>query len=237
MNTTDKFKGFPEKGLKFLKNLAANNNKEWFEDNKEVYRQQLVAPSLSFITEFGQLLQKKLSPDIVFDTRTNGAGSLFRIYRDVRFSKDKSPYKTHLGVLFWEGEGKKMANPGYYFHLEPGGAVIYAGQYIFDKQTLQKYRSAVADEERGSELEKAIQKVKKAGYEISGQHYKRVPRGFAPDHPREELLRYNGLYAQSPAIKVAELTSPQLIKACLEHCKNMAPIQEWLVNLKQESVR
>jgi len=225
------FAGFPPEGLRFLADLAANNNKAWFQENKEIYKEQLVAPSLSFITEFGQFLQKKLSADIVYDTRTNGAGSLFRIYRDVRFSKDKSPYKTHLGILFWEGEGKKMENPGYYFHLEPAGSVIYAGQYMFDKQTLQNYRNAVADDERGTELEKAIQKVKKSGYEIGGQHYKKVPRGFAPDHPREELLRYNGLYAKSPGIEISELTSPQLIKVCLEHCKRMSPIQDWLVKL------
>lgn len=225
------FTGFPSKGLKFLKDLAANNDKAWFEENREIYESQLVTPALFFIVEFGQLLQERISPDIVYDTRTNGAGSMFRIYRDVRFSPDKSPYKTHVGIFFWEGRGKKMDNPGYYFHLEPGGAVMYAGKYQFEKDQLIAFRDAVADSRKGVELVKAIAAVKKTGYEIGEVHYKKVPRGYDPDHPRAELLRHNTLYAKSSPIALKDVSSSRLLDICLDHARNMDPIQRWLVGL------
>lgn len=223
------FSGFPEQGLDFLKGLVANNNKPWFEENRQVYKDHLVAPAIGFITEFGRLLQKRISADIVYDTRTNGSGSMFRIYRDVRFSPNKEPYKTHVGIFFWEGPGKKMENPGYYFHLEPGGAVMYAGKYEFGKDALSAFRDAVADNKKGAELERAIATVKKAGYEIGEIHYKKVPRGYDPAHPRAELLRHNTLYAKSPVIDVKNVTSPALLDICLEHSRNMEPLQRWLV--------
>ncbi|MBN2379952.1 DUF2461 domain-containing protein [candidate division WOR-3 bacterium] len=228
----DEFQGFPDKGLAFLRDLTANNNKTWFEENREVYKSQLVTPALAFISEFGQLLQKRVSADIVYDTRTNGAGSLFRIYRDVRFSPDKSPYKTHLGIFFWEGPGKKMDNPGYYFHLEPGGALMYAGKYQFSPDQLAVFRDAVADKEKGTELERAIDAVKKAGYAVGDIHYKKVPRGYDPAHPRSELLRHNTLYARSPVIPAKVVSSSRLLDICLEHCKRLSPLQGWLLKLR-----
>lgn len=228
-----KFSGFPEKGLEFLKGLTTNNNKAWFEENREVYIEHLAAPALAFITEFGKLLQNYISPDIVYDTRTNGSGSLFRIYRDVRFSADKSPYKTHVGIFFWEGAGKKMENPGFYFQLEPGGAVMYAGKYQFDKDQLIAFRDAVVDDKKGAELERAIAAVKKAGYEIGEVHYKKVPQGYDPAHPRAELLRFNTLYAKSPVIPVEIATTSQLLNVCLEHAIAMDPLQRWMVELKK----
>lgn len=228
----DNFKGFPEKGLEFLANLTRHNEKSWFEANRGVYEESVVAPALTFITEFGALLQKEISKDIVYSTRTNGSGSLFRIHRDVRFSADKSPYKTHVGIFLWEGPGKKMSNPGFYFHLESGGAFMYAGKYEFSKEELQDFRDAVADDKRGRELEKAIAAVRKSGDYITGDvHYKRVPAGYAPDHPRAELLRHNTLYAKSPPIPVKTINSPKLLDLCLEHSKNMDPIERWLVKL------
>ncbi|NLI98265.1 DUF2461 domain-containing protein [bacterium] len=224
------FKGFPQKGLDFLANLARHNEKGWFEANRNAYQEFLVAPALAFIADFGTLLQKKISKDIVFSTRTNGSGSLFRIYRDTRFSADKTPYKTHVGVFFWEGPGKKMTNPGFYFHLEFDGAFMYAGKYEFSTQELHKYRDAVANDKSGKELEKAIASVRKSGeYETAAEHYKRVPAGYTPDHPRAGLLRQNTLFAKSPLIPVKSITSPKLLDVCLEHSKNMDPLLRWLV--------
>ncbi len=226
------FRGFPQKGLDFLANLVKNNEKTWFEANKNIYEEFLVAPALAFITDFGKLLQKEISRDIVYNTRTNGSGSMFRIYRDTRFSADKSPYKTHVGIYFWEGPGKKMSKPGFYFHLESNGALMYAGKYEFSKEELQKFRDAVADDKKGKELEKAIGFVRKAGdYETGDVHYKRVPQGYAPDHPRAELLRHNTLYAKSPSISVKVITSAELLDVCLEHSRNMDPLERWLVKL------
>ena len=92
------FKGFSDAGLQFLADLRANNNREWFNEHKPIYRDEIVEPALDFIVDFGGRL-RAIYPDLNFDTRTNGAGSLMRIYRDTRFSKDKTPYKTNVGIV------------------------------------------------------------------------------------------------------------------------------------------
>src|SRR5210317_2244799 len=93
------FPGFPRAARRFLADLAANNDRAWFNDHKDVYKEQLVAPALDFVTVMGRKLART-APEVVADPRSNGSGSLFRIYRDTRFSKDKTPYKTHLSMHF-----------------------------------------------------------------------------------------------------------------------------------------
>jgi uncharacterized protein (TIGR02453 family) len=195
----------------------------------------LLEPALAFVVALGQRL-KELSPYIIYDTRTNGSGSLMRIYRDVRFSKDKTPYKTHVTMMFWEGAGKKTQNPGFYVRIEPAGASIFVGQHIFSRPTLAAYRDAVVDETTGTELEAAIEAVRVAGaYQVGGEHYKRVPRGYGPEHERSGLLRYNGLYAFAPRVGAQHLTSPDLVDLCFEHCRYMAPLHRWLVKLAKQA--
>ena len=105
------FSGFPEEAARFLTQLSENNNRDWFNARKQVYANTIVTPAIAFVEAMGERL-KYLSPHIQYDTRTNGQGSLMRIYRDIRFSKDKSPYKTWIGIRFWEGAGKKSELPG-----------------------------------------------------------------------------------------------------------------------------
>ena len=107
---SNQFNGFLAAGLQFLADLEVNNEKEWFEAHKDVYQSQLLEPATNFITAVGERLQS-ISNQIRYDTRTNGSGSLMRIYRDTRFSKDKTPYKTAVSGMWWQGEGKKMENP------------------------------------------------------------------------------------------------------------------------------
>ena len=226
----DKFTGIPATGLNFLKDLAENNNREWFEANKHIYQDHLQAPTLAFIVELGERL-KAISEDIHYDTRTNGSGSLMRIYRDTRFSKDKTPYKTNITLMFWEGDGKKTENPGFGLRYDLDGAGLMVGMHGFPKPTLSAYREAVLDDQLGEELVAAVEKVKKAGdYTIGGEHYKRVPRDLPADHERADWLRYAGLYAYSPQITVDDLTSSRLVDKCFAQFEKMAPIQRWLVN-------
>ena len=233
MTTVPTFSGFPQEGLQFLADLAANNNRDWFEVHKVDYRTHLLEPAQAFVAALGQRLQT-LSPHIVYDTRTNGGGSLMRIYRDTRFSKDKTPYKTHLLMAFWEGAGKKMENPGFFIDVEPSGAVVFVGQHVFPKPILSAYRDAVVDEKMGAELAEALDEVNGvSGYTTGGEHYKRVPRGYDAEHERADLLRYNGLYALSSPIAPEGITSPDLVEVCFEHCRNMAPLHRWLVALAQ----
>jgi uncharacterized protein (TIGR02453 family) len=227
------FSGFPPAGLQFMAELADNNNREWFNERKQVYLDHIVAPAVAFVQTAGEQLQF-ISPGIQFDTRTNGQGSLMRIYRDTRFSKDKTPYKTWVGLVFWEGAGKKTENPGFYFGFDTSGGRLHTGVHGFQKELLAAYREAVADDDSGAELEAALAEVAAAGpYEIGEQHYKRVPRGYDSDHPRADLLRFNSLYASSPNIEPAVLSSASLVDVVLEHCQNTLPLHRWLVKVNE----
>jgi len=227
------FTGFPQQGSKFLADLAENNDRDWFNENKQVYLDSIVAPAVAFTETLGDRLQF-ISAHLQYDTRTNGQGSLMRIYRDVRFSKDKSPYKTWVGIRFWEGAGKKTECPGFFLWIESAAAGFYTGMYGFPKLLLKAYREAVEDDELGAELESAIAAVRASGaYEIGGEHYKKVPRGFDPDHPRADLLKYNAIYASSPRIDLAKLGSPALVDICMDHSENTAPLHRWLVKVNQ----
>lgn len=231
MDDIQAFKGFPKEGLGFLAELKENNYRGWFNERKNDYQELLVKPAQSFVVALGERLTS-ISEDMVYDTRTNGSGSILRIYRDVRFSKDKSPYNTRLRVRFWEGPGKKKERPGFFIGIDETGGGIHGGLWQFRKPLLEKYRKAVLDNVSGTKLVKAVDKVGSlSGYSIGGEHYKKVPRGYDADHPRAELLRFNGLYAISPKIPISVLKKPELVDVCFQHILRMTPIHEWLVQL------
>jgi len=229
MATTESFGGFPKGAVGFFRGLARHNDKQWFDEHRADYDDCVLDPARGFVTAMGAALCK-VSPGVQADPRVNG--SIFRINRDTRFSKDKTPYKTHLGVFFWEGKRPRMECPGFYFHLEPPNLMIGAGLYHFPKDLLGPYREAVADEKRGAALARAIKTVQAKGpYTLGGQHYKKVPRGFAADHPRADLLRHGGLYIGLQQKIPAELQSPKLIDWCLARYRHMAPVHRWLLGL------
>lgn len=222
------YPGFPQDGLEFLSDLARNNNREWFQAHKEVYQERVLAPTQAFVEALGARL-KTISHGIEYDSRANG-GSIMRIYRDLRFSKDKTPYNPSMRVLFWEGTGKKTDNPGFWVGIEPGGVGVFCGQHGFPKPVLEAYREAVIDDALGEALERAIAQVEAAGdYRVGGAHYQRVPRGYDADHPRANLLKHNGLHAHSGGIPAEVITTPAFVEACFAECRNMAPLQQWLV--------
>lgn len=225
------FAGFPTEGVQFLAELAQNNHRDWFVAHKKTYEQALRAPALAFIATLGEEL-KAIAPGIRYDLRTNGAGSLMRINRDTRFSADKTPYKDHVDMLWWAGNGRKTENPAFGFRLTASEAGLMVGMHGFPKPVLAAYRDAVAGDELGPALVEAITAVKAAGdYPVGGEHYKRIPQGYAADHPRADLLRYAALYAYAPTIDLATATSPDLVGVCVHHFRQMAPIYHWLVRL------
>lgn len=229
MNEFAEFPGFPEAGLDFLEQLKQNNNRDWFNARKKDYQENVQKPALALVVALGMRLQE-ISENIIFDTRTNGAGSLFRIYRDTRFSEDKTPYKLTTDMIFWEGEGKKGESPGMGLRITAEGGGLFTGMHHFPKPMLTAYREAVDDPSLGGELEMVLQSVRGAGaYEIGGAHYKRVPTGYDKDHRRADLLKYNALYAYSPALTPKMITSPDLVDICFEHLLKMSPIHTWLV--------
>lgn len=234
MTDSKTFNGFSKEAIQFLLDLEKNNNKEWFETHKSFFQDELQQPAKALVAALGKRLQTEISPDIVFDERTNGAGSLMRIYRDTRFSKDKTPYKTNVAMLFWEGPRKKSENPSFGFQFGTAGAGLYAGQWAFAKDMLAKYRNAVVNDATGNALEEAISQVESAGdYVVEGEKYARVPKGYDAQHSRAELLKHKGLHVSCPEVDMRALLSPELVDVLTNHCKSMAPIQQWLVKIEK----
>ncbi len=225
------FNGFPKETILFFAELAANNNKTWFTENKPNFEKYVMTPARDFVTAMGERLGD-ISPDIIADPRVNK--SIFRIYRDTRFSKDKTPYKTNLGLWFWTGEGAKFENPGYYFHLDPDNLMVGVGLYSFAKPILKAYREAVVDPELGPELAKIAISIAERGYGIGQKTYKRVPRGYDPDHQNAELLLYSGLTAGIELEHPQELHSAELMDYCFEHYQQLAPIVKWLQTMLEK---
>ena len=171
----------------FLLELKENNDRAWFTANKARYRAVVQEPLLAFIAAFAAPL-RGLSPAFVADPRPNG-GSMFRIYRDTRFSNDKSPYKIHAAAQFRHRDGRDVHAPGFYVHLEPGRVFCGAGIWHPDGATLGRIRDAIVDSP--DTWRRAVEAAEGGDprHERSGDSLKRPPRGYAPDHPLVEDLK------------------------------------------------
>jgi len=222
------FPGFPADAHSFFQEVAENNNKVWFEANKPRFKKNVQQPAQLFVEIFGNRL-RELVDGLQYDTRLTGGGSIFRIYRDVRFSKDKTPYKTNLAIAWWQGVGKKTNRPSFYFGLEADSAFFGGGTYMFVGDNLEKYRQAVADEKMGPQLEKLIGSLTAKGYEVRGAQYKKVPRGFDKEHPRGDLLKYKGMYIAGRPIATDVTTSADLTDHCYAMAADYAPLIQWQV--------
>ena len=208
----------------FFRDLQANNNREWFQANKARYEAQVREPLFNFISDFGQRLPE-ISPHYLADARKSG-GSLFRIHRDIRFSKDKSPYKTAAGIQFRHEYGKDVHAPGFYLHLEPGGVFAGAGIWHPDSKTLGKIREAIVDDpDRWRAIVSA--EAFSALYKLEGDSLKRAPKGYDPDHPLIEDLRRKDFIAGRP-FSEAEACAPDFIDHFTESCCKAAPFVAFL---------
>jgi uncharacterized protein (TIGR02453 family) len=190
------FAGFQPALVSFLEDLRFHNERPWFEANRQRYERDLREPALAFIEAMGPRLAA-ISPELVADTRKVG-GSLMRVNRDIRFSKDKSPYKTNLGIQFRHSAGKDVHAPGLYFHVEPGEAFLAAGLWHPDKEPLAQIRTAIAERPAdwlAARDDAGFQRL----WRLGGEANKRPPRDFDPDHPLIEDIK------RTDFIAVAEL--------------------------------
>jgi uncharacterized protein (TIGR02453 family) len=225
------FAGFPREFVTFLISLKQNNNKPWFESHRDDYEANVMDPARQFVVLMGERL-REISPGVHAIPQVDR--SIFRIHRDIRFSKDKSPYKTHIGILFWEGERPKMECSGYYFHVEPPNLMLGVGIHIFPDSIIKPYRDAVVDPVEGPALVSAIQQVALRGaYKFSGKHYKRVPRGYDPGHANAEFLTFNGLTTGLETEIPDEFYSPGILDYCFQRFVDLAPIHRWLSSLSE----
>lgn len=184
------FTGFPEAALDFYDDLEIDNSKVFWETNKEVYRDSVAAPMTALMADLADEF---------------GTAKIFRPYRDVRFSKDKTPYKTHQGAFVGVGPAT-----GYYVQIGAPGVRVGSGFYEADAERLARFRRAIDDDLHGAELERIIATLQRKGWEIGGDRLKTAPRGWAKDHPRIELLRHRSLtvgrdYGFDEVIHSAEL--------------------------------
>ena len=224
MPTTD-FTGFPMAAPRFFRALARNNDKAWFAAHRDEYETAVLAPARAFVLALGARLARSV-PGLVADPRTDR--SIFRLHRDTRFSGDKSPFKTHLGLLWWEGMGKKLEGSAFYFQLDAKDVYLGLGFYQFTPPALAAYRELVIDPKRGPALQRALRAMEKRGYTVGGERTKRVPRGFDAAHPRAELLKYKGLYAGISLGLPAELQGPGLVGLVHGHFKALLPLHRSL---------
>ncbi len=222
----EEFNGFREETLKFLAVLNLNNNKGWFDENRDRYEEHLMKPARNFVVAMGDRL-KEISPEIRAEPKVNK--SLFRMNRDIRFSPDKSPYKTNLGIIFPQGPRKRMECPGFYFHLEEDSLMLAGGMYMIPKDLLDPYRQVVAKEQPAKELAEILEKAKENGIEIGGLHYKRVPRGFSEEHPYSFLLKHKGVYGMETTEIPDELFSGELLDYSMERFVKIDPINRWFL--------
>lgn len=211
---------FTPRLFKFLRDLKRNNDRGWFQENKARFVADVQQPLLRFIADFATPL-RKLAPAFDADPRPTG-GSMFRIYRDTRFSKDKSPYKTHAAAHFRHKQTSTDVHaPGFYFHLEPGECFIGGGLWLPEPPLLKKVRDTIAYDADG------WRKVRRAVKEIEGEGLTRPPQGYDPTHPLIDDLKRKSFFA-SVAFTDAEVTSAAFIDRCADACRSVRPLMKFL---------
>jgi uncharacterized protein (TIGR02453 family) len=210
--------------FRFLRELRAHNDRDWFAENKARWERDVRDPMLAFITDFAPAL-RAMSPRFVADARPAG-GSMFRIYRDVRFSRDKSPFKTMAAAQFRHQAGKNVHAPGFYLHLAPGEVFAGAGLWHPDAPTLGKVRDAIVA--KPDAFRRAIAgRAFRATCRLGGESLKRPPRGYDPDHPLSEHLKRKDLVAVAEFDERAACASDFLDRFAAS-CRATAPLCEFL---------
>lgn len=218
---------FPAETVAFLAGIATHNEKTWFDANRPLYDKGYVEAGKAFVAELGPRL-RAISPGVQFDPRVNG--SIGRVNRDIRFTKDKRPYKDHLGLWFWHGDKKGWQQPGFWFGLTPKSVQLGVGLYGFDKPMLDDYRQSVLHPRSGNSLLAAVAAVTSKGpYQIEGKTRKRLPKGFTTDPDRIEFLLHEGLYT-SIDLPAEIAREPGFTDLCVKHYATTWPIAKWLLD-------
>ena len=206
---------FDRKLFRFLKELEASNDRKWFDQNKPRYIEQVRTPILAFISDFGPRL-RKISEHITADPRPSG-GSMFRIYRDTRFSKDKSPYKTYASAQFRHEAYKDAYAPCFYLHLQPGGSFAGAGLWHPDADSTRMIRQSIVD--HSAEWKRITNaRAWRALCELQGDSLRRPPRGFDAGHECIEDLKRKDFIAVTP-FKDAAVCSADFMTTFVKFCR------------------
>lgn len=215
------FSGFPADAVKFLTQLNENNNREWFAANKSTYETAIKTPAEQFCDAMSSAVEAM--------TGVPHKAKIFRIYRDVRFSKDKTPYNTHLRISFTPETGGEN-RPAWYFGLEMDHIVLGVGLFGFSKTGLNRFRDLII-EEPGAKLEAHFERLRAASYRIGEPELKRIPSGYDKDHPRAELLRHKRVTVWKDYSDAKPVYTPGLVDECMSAFQDMNPVYDWLTKI------
>lgn len=185
------FDGFKEKALTFLDEIEQNNNKAWFEANRYRWEELILGPNKAYVEEMGEHLIA-LAPFI--KAQPKAGGSLFKIYRDTRFSHDKTPIKTKIGIMFWQGVLHRMKSPCFYMQYKSHEVFLGTGIRVFKEELLKNYREYIKVAKNAKALHEIIEDLKQKGVGIPEPHYKRIPIGFDKEDKYAYLAKYNGMF-------------------------------------------
>jgi uncharacterized protein (TIGR02453 family) len=216
------FRGFPPEALKFLRQLKRNNNREWFQAHKEIYELKIKAPMTELVLELGDTIQP-LAPELFVEPKR----ALFRIYRDIRFSTDKSPYKTHVAAMFYPRVIPKNTGACLYFHIEPAEIMIAGGVYVPDSATQRALRQHIAGNWEEFQAITKERGFKKMFGGLQGERLVRLPSGYSADHPAIEVLRQKQFFvSRTEPPELAE--DSKLFGRLLALFKAMLPLVQFL---------
>ena len=208
--------------LTFLKKLKKNNNRDWFKSNKAEFD--------AARADFVEAVDKFIRGISRFDAEIEGTlaeDCVFRIYRDIRFSKDKTPYKTAFGASMQPG-GKGGGTPGYYLHVSPDEIFLAGGAHMPASPELKKIRDAIASDLKGFKRIVEAKKFRDTFGELSGEQLKTAPKGFPKDHEAIQYLRYKSFVAYKTGITQKLATSPDFYKEAMKIFRAMKPLNFWL---------
>jgi uncharacterized protein (TIGR02453 family) len=222
--TSTAFAGMPDEGLAFLEDLEERNTKDFFDANKQLFRDQVQAPFAALVEAAAARLRRSV-PDL-------GQPKVFRIYRDLRFSKDKTPYKTSMSASVPSRrpaeDGRPGVDTGFYVNVGPAGLYVASGLYHPGRPELERVRAAIADPDTGPELEAILRRAAAKGLEPWLDPLQRAPRSYPADHPRAALLRARSLVLNRQHDRAPWLQTAELLDHLVADWKAMIPFNRWL---------
>jgi uncharacterized protein (TIGR02453 family) len=216
------FSGFPREGIKFLTQLKKNNDREWFTPRKATYEEKLRLPMLELVAAVHREMVR-FAPNYVGEPMK----CVYRVYRDTRFAKDKTPYKTHVGALLWRNGTEKNAAASYYFSVSPEEVEVAGGLYSPEREGLLAVRQRIASDAPAFRATFEGRKVKKLMGDLYGEPMTRVPKGFDPEHPAADLLKYKR-YVLFTSLDPGLATTPKVFTEIVTRLEAMTPFIEYL---------
>ena len=217
-----RFSGFPKEGVQFLENLKTHNDRDWFQARKSVYEESVKAPLTELVLALGEDFEQ-FAPAYLTDPKK----AIYRIYRDTRFSKDKTPYKTHVAASFNHKSLAKHAAAGFYFHLSPDEILIGGGVYMPGSAELLAIRRHISDDLAAYQSVISARPFKRYFRKVVGERLKRPPKGFAPDDPAIETLKQKQ-FLSSDTLDPKLALSPKLLPELSKRFRALAPFIDFL---------